>query len=163
VQQLDANLLYYVGWVGAFEFGVVGVAGLCHGATCTQRTSAYEVFHAPDEGWRLLPIAVFAGCPSAVGAGAQGRSLLVAAGCGGLQRIERDSARTVATWPDYLQPWQVTSARHAADPEELYYVSFGRVLARFGQNRAEWFAPLDCATVATGPNAECSCVPGEGR
>lgn len=159
VKQLDAHLGEHVGWIGALESGVVGVAGLCHGEMCTHRTSVYEILPWPDGGWRLQPLALFNGCPGAVGFGVGNDSVLIGASCGGLQRVDRRGARQVADWPRYLYPIQVSSAAPSEVTDELYYVSFGRVAARFGPAGAEWFAPNDCIGVESGTRNRCRCVP----
>jgi hypothetical protein len=156
-RRIDSSLLHSVRWIGTTEFGIVGAAGLCHGDVCTQRTSLYSVVRSVDREWRLEPVTVFEGCPAVIGsAGSAG--LLVAAACGGLQRIDRLGARTVASWPPHLYPVQVVGVRGSTETDEVYLVSFGRVAARFSGASAEWFALRHCIDVARDSDGRCSCV-----
>lgn len=158
VQRLDGSLTDSLRWIGRSEFGILGVAGLCHGDACAQRTSVYEVSPAVEGGWGLRPLALLKGCPAAVSLDPAGTSLVVAAQCGALHRIDADAARDVAVWPTHLGPVQVVVPRSAAGAEAVYHVSFGRVVARFRAGHSEWFAPSECVSVATEPNGRCRCV-----
>jgi len=157
-QPLDQNLVDSVRWVGMSKFGILGVAGLCHGDACALRTSVYEISRSVEGQWRLRPAAVLKGCPAALSLDAAGESLVVAAPCGALSRLEADGTHEVAVWPMHLGPIQVVVTGSASSAQAVYYVSFGRVAARFRAGHAEWFAPLDCATVVTEPTGRCSCV-----
>jgi len=155
-QRIDGSLIDSVRWVGTSEFGILAVAGLCHGDACAQRTSLYELSSTVEGGWGLRPLALLKGCPAAISLAPAGTALVVAAHCGALHQIEADAAREVAVWPRHLGPVQVVVTRSAADA--VYYVSFGRVVARFRAGQSEWFAPLECASVATEPSGRCRCV-----
>jgi hypothetical protein len=155
-RRLDESLIQPVRWIGESQFGILGVAGLCHGDACAQRTSVYEVSPAIEGGWGLRPLALMNGCPAAASLDPAGASLVVAAQCGALYRIEADAAHEVAAWPPHLGPTQVVVTGSAA--EVVYHVSFGRVLARFRAGGAEWFAPLECASLATELTGRCRCV-----
>ncbi len=166
VERLDANLFHYIGWIGMTKFGVVGVAGLCHGGP-GHLTSVLEIFPGVEEGWLLRPLAVVKGCPGDVSVGAGGDSVVVAAGGGALERIDEKfrqgipevTQREVATYPDYLLPWQVIPTLGPGTSEEIYYVSFGQTLARFSKQGAEWYSPATCASLVVGPDGKnCECV-----
>jgi hypothetical protein len=157
-QPLDQNLVDSVRWVGMSKFGILGVAGLCHGDACTLRTSVYEVSRSVEGQWRLRPSAVLKGCPAAVSLDSASESLVVAAPCGALSRLDANGTREVAVWPLHLGPTQVVVTGGTSSAEADYYVSFGRVVARFRAGHAQWFAPLECATVVTEPTGRCGCV-----
>jgi len=158
MQRLDENLADAIRWVGMSEFGILGIAGLCHGDACALRTTVYEISPSIEGGWQLRPRALLKGCPAAIGLDPAGMSLAIAAHCGALHRIEADGASNAAAWPTALSPIQVLVTRSAGSAEAVYLVSFGRVAARFRASQSEWFAPLECASVVTEPNGLCRCV-----
>jgi hypothetical protein len=111
---LDENLAEAIRWIGPSEFGILGVAGFCHGDACALRTTVYEVAPAVvDEGWRLRPLALLKGCPAATELDPAGKSLVAAVHCGALHRISAQATSDIATWPAHLSPSQLLVTRSA--------------------------------------------------
>ncbi len=161
-QRLDAPLAAPVRWIARTPFGIVGVAGLCAGDPCVSRTAIYKLL--PNDGspeWQLVPIAVVPGCPAAIGMEADGEAVLVAAGCGGLDRLHAGGAMRVASWPSHLLPREVARWPGARGADSAYLVSFGHVLGRFTNGAAEWYVPRRCPRLERGPTNECRCALGE--
>jgi hypothetical protein len=70
--RLDLQLPEAVRWIERLDFGVVAVAGLCHGEGCARATRVYRVDPSPT-GWTLAPLAELAGCPVAISASSGAR------------------------------------------------------------------------------------------
>lgn len=156
-QRLDGVLSQPVRWITKVGFGVVGVAGLCHGDACASRATAYQITRlSGDSSWQLYPLALLPGCPAAFATEPAGDSLLVASACGGLYRIGATGATRIAAWPQHLHPHQLASPR--GNGAGAYYVSFGGVAARFTASAIEWYAPSDCPHLERGPDNLCRCV-----
>lgn len=152
---LDARLADRVRWVGASGSSILAVAGLCHGISCEgKRTSIYEVRHGADGRWQLSPTAVFDGCPAAVAIAPSDQALLVASDCGTLQRVDRNGARPVLSWPRGLQPVDII----ARDEPGTYHMSFGPYLAHFTSKGADWFAARECVKAELQATGDCRCV-----
>lgn len=152
-QRLDGVLWEPVRRITKVDFGIVGVAGLCHGDAALNRTTAYQVTQSEESGWQLRTLAFLPGCPDA--SATVGDSLFIASA--GLYRIGKTGATRVATWPEHLPAYQLLINSRG----DTYYVSFGGVAARFTASATEWFAPRDCPHLEREPGSIlCRCPLG---
>lgn len=150
-EALDARLEEPVRWIGETRGRIFGVSGLCHGEACHAATRSIvfdirvdELDDGPDRAhaWRLKPLAILRGCPSAIGIGQADGGLLVAT-CHGLHRLDELASALVATWPTFLSPIDI--AQVSGPDHALYNVSFGSLVARFGGGHEAWFSTQECA------------------
>ncbi len=104
------------------------------------------------------------GCPSALSL-ANSDVLFIASGCNGaLTRLDRKGTSSVAQWPTELFPMEVTASLNDSEPAHAsYYVSFGRVAAKFTDDTTQWFALPNVSTLieataaAAASNSGCHC------
>jgi hypothetical protein len=147
--RLDLQLPEPVRWIERLDFGVVAVAGLCHGEGCARATRLYRVEASPT-GWTLAPLAELSGCPAAIAA-TSGDHEAILLTCKGAHSIRSSGLATAATWQGDFTPIHFSDGAKR-DASGALYVSFGPLVARFKPgDAAEWFVP-------SGPRA---CGPGK--
>ncbi|MDF3068465.1 MAG: hypothetical protein K0R38_4066, partial [Polyangiaceae bacterium] len=139
--QLDAALPEAIRWIGRFDFGIVGVAGLCHGEGCALTTAIYDIRRAAA-GWSVSRLAELQGCPIRVIRASGDEALLLT--CRALHSITASGVVPVAEWQEGLHPvpWEASAVR---DSTGAAYVSFGQMIGRFAaQTTPRWFARRSC-------------------
>jgi hypothetical protein len=157
---LDRVLVEPVRWITRTSFGIVGVAGLCHGYGPELKTVVYELHDVlGDDHWRLRLLSVFPGCPTALALAPGGDAVLVLADFGGLKRVDRAGTQTVATWSQLLSPMELVATGGPDPAHTTYHVGFLARAARFSAQGTEWFAGEDCTVVRNHGDAGCSCAP----
>jgi hypothetical protein len=142
-------------WIARVSFGIVGVAGLCHGDACAARSAVYRIERSGD-GWRLSSLAEWTGCPASASVEPGGQALLIAT-CGGLKRVHEHGVESVGRWP---RAWNlpVGEGSITRDADGRYFVSFGtRVVELQRGHEPVWLAPPDCVTIGTTPEGACRC------
>lgn len=144
-------------WIARLSFGVVGIAGLCHGDACAARTTVYHV-RPSGEGWTLETLAAWQGCPAAPAVEPGGEALLVAT-CGTLQRVSAAGSETVARWQGPWTPPPMAADMIAKDAAGTHYVSFGNRVAQLRKGyEPVWLIPPDCIAFMSTPNGGgCQC------
>ncbi|WP_437285000.1 hypothetical protein [Sorangium sp. So ce406] len=156
-RRVDAALDERIRWISRVPFGLIGVAGLCHGEACARRTTVYRIERDERGDWALTAHAEVAGCPAARAIDPGADAVLIGA-CGALYRVTKAGVDKVGEWSNLLIP-RALDASVTGDGHGDYYVSFGRLIARFpGSGEPDWFAPASCAGVQRGAGGECSCV-----
>lgn len=161
---IESGSLAGIRWLMRTSFGIVGIGGTCSGDACALETAVYSIERSGgDSLWTATPRGAIAGCPAAVGAGVDEKSVLVATGCGTVYQIGKRAMASVASWPRHLLALEIQSevANLAAATEERFYLSFGRVAATLTARHSEWYVPRECATVRQGSGERCQCVPSE--
>jgi hypothetical protein len=146
--QLDAALPEAIRWIERFDFGIVGVAGLCHGEGCARTTAIYDIRRAAA-GWSVSRLAELRGCPIRVVRESGDEALLLT--CRALHSITASGVVPVAEWQEGLHPvpWEGSAVR---DSTGTSYVSFGQIVGRFaGQATPRWFARRSCADGRVAP------------
>jgi hypothetical protein len=147
--RLDPQLPEAVRWIERLDFGVVAVAGLCHGEGCARATRVYRVDPSPT-GWTLAPLAELGGCPVAIAASSGDREALLLT-CKAAHSIRSSGLATAASWQGDFTPIHFSDAAQR-DASGALYVSFGPLVARFQPGAApEWFGPR--GPRACGPNS----------
>ncbi len=137
--RLDLQLPEAVRWIERLDFGVVAVAGLCHGEGCARATRVYRVDPSPT-GWTLVPLAELGGCPVAIAASRGDREALLLT-CSATHSIRSSGLATAARWQGNLIPVHFSDAVQR-DASGALYVSFGPVVARFAPGATPaWFGP----------------------
>ncbi|MDC0745174.1 hypothetical protein [Polyangium mundeleinium] len=161
-RRIDTALDERIRWISRVKFGVIGIAGLCHGEACARHTMVYRVERNEQGSWALAPHADLVGCP-ATHVVDHGTDAVLIGTCGALYRVTKAGAETVGQWSKLLIP-RAFDASVTGDMHGDAYVSFGRLIARFSKKgKADWFAPTSCASVRLHPGGECSCVTAEGN
>jgi hypothetical protein len=140
-KRIDAALDEPIRWISRVALGLIGIAGLCHGDACARYTRVYRIDRDEQGGWALTPHAEVAGCPAARAIDPGAGAVLIGT-CGALYRVTRAGVETVGQWSKLLIP-RAFAASVAGDVDGDYYVSFGRLIARFSNGgRPDWFAPI---------------------
>ncbi|WP_438014397.1 hypothetical protein WMF18_26235 [Sorangium sp. So ce315] len=154
---IDMALDERIRWISRVSFGLIGVAGLCHGEACARHTKVYRIGRDEQGGWALTAHAAVAGCPAARVLNPGAEAVLIGT-CGALYRVTEAGVDKVGQWSNLLIPRAFDTAV-TGDAHGDYYVSFGRLIARFpGGGQPGWLAPASCASVQRGAGGECSCV-----
>jgi hypothetical protein len=129
---LDRVLVEPVRWITRTSFGIVGVAGLCHGYGPELKTVVYELHDVlGDDHWRLRLLSVFPGCPTALALAPGGDAVLVLADFGGLKRVDRAGTQTVAMWSQLLSPMELVATGGPDSPRRAPSGSRARTARSF--------------------------------
>lgn len=147
--RLDLQLPEAVRWIERLDFGVVGVAGLCHGEGCASATRVYRIDPSPT-GWTLAPLAELSGCPVSISASSGAPEALLLT-CRVAYSIRSSGVTTAASWGGEFTPVHFSDAARREAGGALY-VSFGPLVARFRPGATEWFGPR-------GPRGPKACGP----
>lgn len=156
-RRIDSALDERIRWISRVTFGLIGVAGLCHGEACARHTKLYRIDRNERGDWALTPHADVVGCPAARVLDPGADAVLIGT-CGALYRVTKAGVDTVGQWSNLLIP-RAFEASVTGDAHGDYHVSFGRLIARFsGSGKPDWFAPTSCASVQRDAGGACSCV-----
>lgn len=137
--RLDLQLPEPVRWIERLDFGILAVAGLCHGEGCARATRVYRVDPTPT-GWTLAPLAELRGCPVAIAASSGDPEALLLT-CTAAHSIRSSGLATAASWQGDFTPIHSPDAAQR-DASGALYVSFGPLVAHFPRGTApEWFGP----------------------
>jgi hypothetical protein len=141
-KSLDAELPERIRWIERFDFGAVGVSGLCHGEGCATASYVYSIERAAS-GWSVSQLAELKGCPSKI-LGTPGGSEALLLTCRALHRITASGVAAVAQWQEGLYPvaWEGAAMR---DSTGAIFVSFSELIGKFAHEAAPtWFARKSC-------------------
>lgn len=144
LQSIDVPLDTPVRRVFPTPYGIVGVAGLCHGSgpfvTTVVSLSPTEV----PTTWNVSTIAQLQGCPAAVQLSPREDAVVIATANGeGLVATSESKTDVIAAWPAHLHPKELHITSDASGAL-TYYVSFERVAAILRQANASWFTLREC-------------------